>query len=233
MKSFPINFLSLLIPLLVCNVHAGGVAVTGNVADDSNRPISGLTIMLTPPNRSYDRERVTVTNHAGEFEFTNVRPGKYLLEAQQYLTPIHRQVIDTQQQPSVHIVLRRTDTTSVTSQDISKLLANIDADDYKTRKNAVNELALNKERYATNDVVNAVLDAMGDESITGLSEQGRINCLTILARRSDEAWAWTSNQSLRVKGVIAFYKDKKLSRDESFAFREFADALQKNLLKAL
>lgn len=101
-------------------------------------------------------------------------------------------------------------------------MASIDIDNYGERRKAVNTLAFDKN-VPTPEVVDAALNALGEKSITGLSEQGRINCLIILSKRSDEKW--TADQIARAEAINNYYKDRKLSQDEAFALGEFQKGL--------
>jgi hypothetical protein len=210
---------SALLAWIASTALAGTNKITGKVvAADSQKPVAGLAVVLIPPSASRYAQKVTVTNAAGEFEFSNVVPGKYLLEAASGLTTLYRQVIDSSSQQQIEISLKPS-TRSVSSDPaVSALMAKIDVEDPQVRLGAVNDLAFNKQ-YPTRAVVDAALDALGEDSIDGLSEQGRINCLTILSRRSSEPW--TVEQKLRAGLVALAYGKRKLTPAESYTLKQF------------
>ena len=210
----------------VATLRAGTVTVTGKVmTDGASGAIPGVTISLTPRKDSRQAEKITTPNASGAFEFRDILPGTYLLEAQQNLTPVYRKMINVPHSGPLSISLQKVDTTSPARQQVASLMASIDTDNYEERKKAVNSLAFDKNLCPTPEVVDAALNALGEKSITGLSEQGRINCLIILNRRSDEQW--TADQIARAQAVRAYYKARKLSQDESYALGEFLKGLDR------
>jgi Carboxypeptidase regulatory-like domain len=199
----------------------GGGLVIGNVRDDQGNGIEGLTVVLVPSNASTAVQSATTTDSTGGFQFRNIEPGRYLVELQQNLAPVFREIVDIQQMKNLAISLRRTDTASSISQRITKVLADVDAEDSETRERAVADLSTNKTLYPTQDVLNAVLNAMGEQSIAGLSVRARVGCLRILTARCIDPW--TKNQQLRAQSLVNFYgRDKiKLSEDELEAATNF------------
>jgi hypothetical protein len=207
----------------VSTLSAGTATVAGKVmTDGTSGAIPGLTVVLTPRKDSRQSEKVTTPNAAGAFEFKDVVPGTYLLEAQQNLTPIYRKMINVPLTEPISIPLQKVDATSPARQQVASLMASIDIENYGERRKAVNTLAFDKN-VPTPEVVDAALNALGEKSITGLSEQGRINCLIILSKRSDEKW--TADQLSRAEAINNYYKDRKLSEDEAFALSEFQKGL--------
>jgi hypothetical protein len=210
--------------LIASTAQAGGKKISGRVvAANTREPVAGLTIALIPPKGAQLPKKVTVTDSAGHFEFANVFPGRYLLEASQGLTPIHRQVIDSNSPSEIEISLRPSMRSASSDPAISELMAKVDVEDRQVRLNATNALAFDKQ-YPTRGVVDAALDALGENSIDGLSEQGRINCLTILSRRSNEPW--TVEQKLRAGMVALAYGKRKLTEAESYTLKQFEGALR-------
>lgn len=217
--------LSVVFTLISFTAEAGGKRIAGKlIAENTGEPVVGLGIALIPPKGSQYPEKVTVTNSAGEFEFAEVFPGRYLLEVSQGLTTIYRAVIDSNNSPNRIVISLKPSTRSASSDPaISELMAKIDVEDRQVRLNAVNALAFDKQ-YPTRGVVDATLDALGEHSIDGLSEQGRINCLTILSRRSNEPW--TVEQKLRAGLVALAYGKRKLTPAESYTLKQFEAALR-------
>jgi hypothetical protein len=211
--------------LIASSAQAGSKRIAGKVvAENTREPVAGLGIALIPPKGSQYPEKVTVTNSAGEFDFADVLPGRYLLEASQGLTTVYRAVIDSNNSPNQIVISLKPSTRSASADPaIYELMAKIDMEDRQVRLNATNALAFDKQ-YPTRAVVDAVLNSLGEDTIDGLSEQGRINCLTILSRRSNEPW--TAEQKSRAGMVALAYGKRRLTKAESYTLKQFEAALR-------
>jgi Tfp pilus assembly protein PilF len=110
------------------------------------------------------------------------------------------------------------------AKQIPSLISQIDVDNSQTRLQAVNALAFSS-RYPSSDVINAVLARLESSTDSPLSMQGRVNCLTILARRSHGSW--TTEQLTRAQAVLANEEKQKLGPPEKYTVGELKKALEK------
>jgi len=88
--------------------HVRGDKVDGRVFDSTtDRGIPGMIVRLTPPRSSQEPERVTRTGVSGEYGFTKVKKGRYLLQVYLGSTLLFRRLIDTSQDQDFLVTLRR------------------------------------------------------------------------------------------------------------------------------
>ena len=67
-----------------------GVRLDGRVYEvTSNRGVAALTMKLISPRTLSKPEIITITDERGEFGFTNVDRGRYLIEAYQGITILY------------------------------------------------------------------------------------------------------------------------------------------------
>ena len=105
---------------------------------------------------------------------------------------------------------------------IPDLISRIDADNSTVRLTAVNTLAFDRH-LTTPGVVTAVVNRLQQAKDKPLSEQGEINCLTILHRRRGDPWP--ADQLAAVKTAVDRIKSRQLSKDEEFAVGELSSIL--------
>jgi hypothetical protein len=82
--------------------------VEGRVFESgSGAGIANLVVKLTPSKKLTDRRHITATDQAGEFRFSGLQRGLYLLEVFQGTTLLHRSVVDAARASQQTIELRR------------------------------------------------------------------------------------------------------------------------------
>ena len=82
--------------------------IKGRIYDATNQSgIPELTVRLIPPKSVPRPEKITTTDQNGEFRFSGVDKGKYLLEVYQGVTLLYRNVLDTHQDSVKEIELKR------------------------------------------------------------------------------------------------------------------------------
>ncbi len=99
---------SLFVLLTVTLAYGGDSRLDGQVHETmSNKGISGLTVKLIPPKASPMPEKITFTDHNGEFHFLALDRGNYLLEVYQGVTLLHREVVALDRELRRDIALAR------------------------------------------------------------------------------------------------------------------------------
>ncbi len=84
-----------------------GLRLDGRVYEaTSNRGVAALTMKLIPPRALSKPEIITTTNDPGEFLFTNVDRGRYLIEVYQGITILYRGVVEISQDTRKEIPLK-------------------------------------------------------------------------------------------------------------------------------
>ncbi len=71
----------------------------------TNQGISDLVVKLTPPRHLNKSPKIFITGRSGEFWFTGLKKGKYLLEVYQGPTLLYRNVIDMNKETEKTIML--------------------------------------------------------------------------------------------------------------------------------
>jgi hypothetical protein len=103
--------LSLLIGVTAASgmdIHVERDKVYGRVFDAStNRGIPGMIVRLTPPLDSQEPERIARTGGDGDFSFTRIGRGQYLLQVYQGSILLFRRLIDTTKDEPYVVRLRR------------------------------------------------------------------------------------------------------------------------------
>ncbi len=88
--------------------YGSGLKLEGRVHEAmSNKGIPGLAVKLIPPTASQKPEKITFTDHNGEFHFPALDSGKYLLEVYQGVTLLHREMITLNKDMRREVELRR------------------------------------------------------------------------------------------------------------------------------
>jgi Tfp pilus assembly protein PilF len=108
-------------------------------------------------------------------------------------------------------------------KEIPNLISQIDVDNPQIRLKAVNALAFSS-RYASAAVIDAVIQRLQHRDSPTLSVQGRINCETILGRRS--SGSWTNEQLNDAKNIVADLGKGELSAPEKYTLDELKRTLQ-------
>jgi len=92
--------------LFVLPAHAQ--SLSGRVFDaQSNRGIENLEVKLRPPNNSTTAVLIGNTDQNGSFRFSQVKPGRYLIEVSQGPYLLYRTEIDTSRQGNIDIPIQR------------------------------------------------------------------------------------------------------------------------------
>jgi hypothetical protein len=122
MRKITINWLklaslTLLITMLILPTWSAAMEIgverdniSGRVYDASNNQgISNLVVKLTPPRELKQPQKITVTDHDGQFKFSGLPKTRYLLEVNQGPTLLYRDVIDANQETNKNIILHSKD----------------------------------------------------------------------------------------------------------------------------
>jgi len=89
-------------------VYGEGVRLDGRIFEEkSQKGIANLIVKLISPKASGKPEKITTVDPEGEFSFSNIPTGRYLLEAYQGVTILSRTLIDVDRDMRVDIQLRR------------------------------------------------------------------------------------------------------------------------------
>ena len=91
-------------------VYGEELRLDGRVYEATNKKsIAALTVKLIPPKSVRKSEKVVSTDEKGEFHFTNIDQGKYLIEVYQGITILYRNMMEINQNTRKDIALRRKD----------------------------------------------------------------------------------------------------------------------------
>jgi hypothetical protein len=71
-----------------------------------NKGISNLVIKITPPRTLKAPQKITTTDQEGQFNFSGLEVGRYLLEVYQGPTLLYRDVVDLNKETNKNIMLR-------------------------------------------------------------------------------------------------------------------------------
>jgi hypothetical protein len=182
---------------------------------------AGLSVSLSRPVALNKPKLITATDEQGQFNFSNLERGQYLLEVFQRLTLLYRQLVNV---PSA------TDQNIKLAPDLDAFVDQIDLNDGQSRLKPVNTLAFD-DHYPTPNVVSALLQRLEAESPNPLSVQGEINALIILARRTRDPWS--PDQTSRAKAVLTrLNSNKDLTGGQKWAIKELTDALARETTTA-
>jgi hypothetical protein len=97
----------ILIVLGICSKALSVDGFSGQVSDASDKKgISNLVVKLTPPRDSQEAQKITTTDHDGDFVFTGLKQMRYLFEVYQGPTLLYRDVVDTKQETNRTLMLK-------------------------------------------------------------------------------------------------------------------------------
>jgi len=89
-------------------VYGEELRLDGRVYETANKKgIAALTVKLIPPRGVRKPEKIVSTDERGEFHFTNIDQGKYLIEVYQGITILYRSMVEINQSTRKDIPLRR------------------------------------------------------------------------------------------------------------------------------
>jgi len=116
-RSLIISLVTFLMSILIIINYSNAMDITverdnisGRIFDASNNQgISNLVVKLTPPRDLKEPQKITVTDHDGQFTFSGLKKARYLLEVNQGPTLLYRDVIDVNQESIKNIMLHSKD----------------------------------------------------------------------------------------------------------------------------
>jgi hypothetical protein len=106
MRTFKLLILFLL--FLTIASYAYAARLDGRVFETTTeRGIPALTVKLIPPKAAKRPEKITSTNYQGNFRFSGVPTGRYLIEVYQGVTILYRDIIEITRDMRKDIPLRK------------------------------------------------------------------------------------------------------------------------------
>lgn len=88
--------------------QAQQIKLEGQVVEaTTQRGIPALSVKLTPSRELRQPQRITSTNRDGQFRFSNLPRGRYLLEVRQGVTLLHREIVTIEVDTKKQITLRK------------------------------------------------------------------------------------------------------------------------------
>ena len=88
--------------------QAQQIKLEGQVAEETTqRGIPALNVKLTPSRELRQPQRITSTNWDGQFRFSDLSRGRYLLEVRQGVELLHREIVTIETDTRKQIKLRR------------------------------------------------------------------------------------------------------------------------------
>jgi hypothetical protein len=106
MRTFKVFIFFLFFLVIASYVYAA--RLDGRVYEiTTERGIPALTVKLIPPKATKRPERITSTNYQGNFQFSGIQTGRYLIEVYQGLTILYRDMIEITHDMRKDIPLRK------------------------------------------------------------------------------------------------------------------------------
>ena len=89
-------------------VQAQQITLEGKVIEAATQKgVPALSLRLTPSRGLKQPQRITSTNRDGEFHFSGLLRGRYLLEVRQGVTLLHREIVTIEASTTKQVTLRR------------------------------------------------------------------------------------------------------------------------------